>query len=35
MLLALSTFVCPNSRSVCGWQYYPALVDVTMVHNLN
>lgn len=35
MLLALSAFLCPNTRSVCSCRYYPALIDVTMIKNLN
>ncbi|TVU07250.1 hypothetical protein EJB05_47298 [Eragrostis curvula] len=31
MLLALSAFLCPNTRSVCSSRYYPAIINVAFI----
>lgn len=35
MLLALSAFLCPNTRSVCSTRYYAELVDVKSISEFN
>uniref|UniRef100_A0A0A9SA29 Uncharacterized protein n=1 Tax=Arundo donax TaxID=35708 RepID=A0A0A9SA29_ARUDO len=35
MLLALSSFLCPNSRGVCSCQYYPAIINVVSIRDLD
>ncbi|KAL6650914.1 hypothetical protein ACP70R_009839 [Stipagrostis hirtigluma subsp. patula] len=33
LLLALSTFLCPNTRRVCSSRYYPAVINVTSIRD--
>uniref|UniRef100_A0A0A9FHK1 Aminotransferase-like plant mobile domain-containing protein n=1 Tax=Arundo donax TaxID=35708 RepID=A0A0A9FHK1_ARUDO len=35
MLLALSSFLCPSSRGVCSSRYYPALINVCSIKDLD
>ncbi|KAL6659629.1 hypothetical protein ACP70R_002458 [Stipagrostis hirtigluma subsp. patula] len=35
MLIALSSFLCPNSREICSSRYYSALVKIWNIKNLD
>ncbi|KAL6646823.1 hypothetical protein ACP70R_015517 [Stipagrostis hirtigluma subsp. patula] len=35
MLIALSTFLCPNSRKVCSSRYYSAILNISKIRELD